>query len=89
MSATVSAARVLARIVRALGLAVAAHVPADDPPAVAERGALAVPHAPGRRVAVPQQHRGPAPAVLILDLDPVQPGFHRITSEMGLTARVL
>src|SRR4029453_4784296 len=61
--------RVLRGIGRALGLAVAAHVPADDAEAVGEGRPLAVPQSTGGGVAVAQQKPRATPALLALHLD--------------------
>ena len=71
MSADGERLGVLRGIGRALRLAVAAHVPGDEPVARLEHRALRRPHAAGRRVPVAQEHRGPVSAVLVVDLDAV------------------
>ena len=62
---------------RMIGVAVPAHVPRDDAPAIAERAMLLVPHVPGRAVAVAEQHGRPRAGDLVVDLDAVQSHFHR------------
>ena len=56
---------------RVVALAVAAHVPDDDPVARDEGGNLPVPHPAGGAVAVAEQDRRAMPVILVIDLDTV------------------
>ena len=63
--------RVHSRIGRAVGAAVAAHVPADQPVAAGKRRDLRVPHTCGCAKPVRQQHRGAGAVVFIVETDAV------------------
>ncbi len=52
-----------------VGLAVAAHIPEDDPVIRGEGGDLRVPHPAGGAIAVAQQDGGAMPVILKIDFD--------------------
>ena len=58
-------------IVRVVALAMAAHVPDDDPMARDESGDLLVPHPAGGAVAVAQQDGWAVPMILVIDFDAI------------------
>jgi len=58
-------------IVRVVGLAVAAHIPEDDPVVRGEGGDLSVPHPAGGAIAVAEQDSGAVTVLFVIDLDAI------------------
>ena len=58
-------------IFRVVRLAVAAHIPDDDPVAPGESGDLPVPHPAGGAVAVAEKDGWAVPVILVIDFDAV------------------
>jgi hypothetical protein len=71
-------------VVGTVRLAVAAHVPGDDAPAIGERAMLVVPHVARGAVTVAEEHHRAVAGHVVIDLDAVEPRLHR-----GLPARAL